>query len=173
MGGFLVRTEEMRVRFPLGPPDYVGRGRVAQASDCDSLHESSILSGQPSFDDIGGAGAFACQQFCSRRWGRRFRLPTVLQSSVGQALSPANSFAGVVQRKGQNATNVQMGVRFPPPVPSGLRPTGKDAALRTLKCRFESGGLDQSFAVVAERQRRLIVYQDQDGSTPFHRAMGL
>ena len=67
---------------------------------------------------------------------------------------------------------------------------GEDAALRTLKFRFESGGLDQDFleggqscpqpafsrlwplkrAVVAERQRRPIVYRDQKGSTPFHRA---
>ena len=48
---------------------------------------------------------------------------------------------------------------------------GQDTALRTLKFRFESGRLDQFCAVVAERQRRLIVYQDQEGSTPFHRAM--
>lgn len=47
---------------------------------------------------------------------------------------------------------------------------GEDAALRTLKFRFESGGLDQVCAVVAERQRRPIVYRDQMGSTPFHRA---
>jgi hypothetical protein len=48
--------------------------------------------------------------------------------------------------------------------------SGEDAALRTLKFRFESGGLDQFCAVVAERQRRPIVYRDQKGSTPFHRA---
>ena len=49
--------------------------------------------------------------------------------------------------------------------------SGEDAALRTLKFRFESGGLDQFYAVVAERQRRPIVYRDQKGSTPFHRAL--
>ena len=47
---------------------------------------------------------------------------------------------------------------------------GEDTALRTLKFRFESGGLDQFCAVVAEWQRRPIVYRDQEGSTPFHRA---
>ena len=48
---------------------------------------------------------------------------------------------------------------------------GEDAALRTLKFRFESGGLDQFCAVVAERQRHPAVYRDEEGSTPFHRAM--
>lgn len=70
--------------------------------------------------------------------------------------------AGIVQGTGWNATNVQIAVRVGIPVP--------DAALRTLKFRFESGGLDQFCAVVAERQRHLIVYQDQEGSTPSHRA---
>ena len=53
--------------------------------------------------------------------------------------------------------------------PAFVQP-GEDAALRTLKFRFESGGLDQFCAVVAEGQRRPIVYRDQKGSTPFHRA---
>ena len=48
--------------------------------------------------------------------------------------------------------------------------SGEDAALRTLKFRFESGGLDQFCAVVAERQRHPAVHRDQEGSTPFHRA---
>ena len=57
------------------------------------------------------------------------------------------------------------------PVPPALVQSGEDTALRTLKFRFESGGLDQFCAVVAERQRHPAVYRDEEGSTPFHRAM--
>ena len=49
--------------------------------------------------------------------------------------------------------------------------SGEDAALRTLRFRCESGGLDHFCAVVAERQRHPAVYRDEEGSTPFHRAM--
>ena len=84
MGGFLVRTEEMRVRFPLGPPDYVGRGRVAQASDCDSLHESSILSGQPISVAVVGQALSPANSVVGQ-------VLSPANSVVGQALSPANS----------------------------------------------------------------------------------
>jgi hypothetical protein len=49
---------------------------------------------------------------------------------------------------GHCATNAEMGVRFPPPVPEFCGP-------------------------VAERQRHLAVYQDEDGSTPFRLATSL
>ena len=118
MGGFLVRTEEMRVRFPLGPPDYVGRGRVAQASDCDSLHESSILSGQPSLGrgartfacrECGGAGAFACQQFCGRRSKERTER---YERSNGGSIPSACTIRPSSNGKGRSAPNAEMPVRI-------------------------------------------------------------
>ena len=129
-----------------------------------------------------------------RRGVPRLGVPRNAEVPGSRPGRPASFLAGIVQRKGQNATNVQIGVRFLIPVPD-LRPVvqfAQDAALRTLKFRFDSGGLDQHCgagwypgrrlpigagqfseleAVVAERQRRPIVYRDQKGSTPFHRAM--
>lgn len=58
---------------------------------------------------------------------------------------PARFFAGIVQRTGRNATNVQIGVRLLIPVPSFAagRPIAQDTALRTLKLGLESPLVDQ------------------------------
>lgn len=58
---------------------------------------------------------------------------------------PARFFAGIVQRTGRNATNVQIGVRLLMPVPcfAAGRPIAQDAALRTLKLGLESPLVDQ------------------------------
>jgi hypothetical protein len=50
-----------------------------------------------------------------------------------------------VSFKGKDRTLRTFGLPFESAYPyqSGLRPSGEDAALRTLKFRFESGGLDQ------------------------------
>jgi hypothetical protein len=71
-------------------------------------------------------------------------------------------------RKGQNATNVQTGVRILIPVPPARRSTGQGISLRRIRSEFESQRAGH--AVMAERNRHLIVDQDQEGSTPFHRA---
>ena len=47
----------------------------------------------------------------------------------------------------------------------------QDRTLRTFRFGFESRAGFQSYGVVAERQRRLTVYEDQVGSTPIHFAM--
>ncbi len=73
----------------------------------------------------------------SERGGSRF-----------EAWAASQFFAGIVQRTGQNATNVQIGVRLLIPVPgfSAGRPIAQDAALRTLKLGLESPLVDH-FAV--------------------------
>jgi hypothetical protein len=71
-------------------------------------------------------------------------------------------------RKGQNATNVQTGVRILIPVPPARRSMGQGISLQRIRSEFESQRAGH--AVVAERNRHLIVDQDQEGSTPSHRA---
>ena len=44
----------------------------------------------------------------------------------------------------------------------------QDRTLRTFRFGFESRAGYQFCGVVAERQRRLTVYEDQVGSTPIH-----
>jgi|SRR5580704_704309 hypothetical protein len=51
-----------------------------------------------------------------------------------------------------------------------VRPMDQDRTLRTFKFGFESRAGYQFYGVVAERQRRLTVYEDQVGSTPIHYA---
>ena len=92
-----------------------------------------------------------------------------------EAWAASQSSAGIVQWTGWNATNVQIEVRLLIPVPGfwAGRPIAQDAALPTLKLGLESPLADQFLAVMAERLRRLIVDQDQVGSTPTHRATGV
>ena len=70
----------------------------------------------------------------SERGGSRF-----------EAWAASQFFAGIVQRTGRNATNVQIEVRLLIPVPrfSTGRPTAQDTALRTLKLGLESPLVDQ------------------------------
>src|SRR5215469_3202124 len=85
----------------------------------------------------------------SERGGSRF-----------EAWAASQFFAGIVQRTGRNATNVQIGVRLLIPVPSFAagRPIAQDTALRTLKLGLESPLVDQ-FCGVGRLVRHLIVDQ--------------
>ena len=68
------------------------------------------------------------------------------EGSRFEAWAASQSLAGIVQRTGRNATNVQIGVRLLIPVPSFAagRPIAQDTALRTLKLGLESPLVDQS-----------------------------
>ena len=96
----------------------------------------------------------------SERGGSRF-----------EAWAASQFFAGIVQRTGRNATNVQIGVRLLIPVPGfsarSSNRTGHSAPNAEIGVGIPTG---RPFRGVGRLVRHLIVDQDDAGSIPVHRA---